>query len=90
MNGSARGAKAVMELPPGLGARIDARVASGALPDLADVIRDGLTALGSEDAGRLGAIRQKVASALADPSPSGSAAAAFDRVTDFLKSLPRK
>jgi len=82
--------KAVIELPPDLVARIDARVASGASSDPVAAIREGLTALDSEDAKRLEAIRRKIASALADPSPSVPAAVAFDRVTDYLKSLPRE
>ena len=37
------GSKAVMELPPDVVARIDARLASGASTDPVDVIREGLT-----------------------------------------------
>lgn len=84
------GSKAVMELPPDVVARIDARRASGASADRVVVIREGLTALDPEDAKRLEAIRQKIASPFADPSPSVPAAAAVDGVTDVLKSRPRK
>ena len=55
--------KAVIERPPDVVARIDARVASGASSDPVDAIREGLTALDSEDAKRLEAIRRNIVSA---------------------------
>jgi Arc/MetJ-type ribon-helix-helix transcriptional regulator len=84
------GSRAVIELPPDLAARIEARVASGASSDPVEAIREGLEALESEDVRRLDTIRQRIAAALADPAPSVSADEAFDRVANYLKSLPRK
>jgi hypothetical protein len=39
------GSKAVMELPPDVIARIEARLASGTSTDPVDVIREGLTSV---------------------------------------------
>jgi antitoxin ParD1/3/4 len=74
-------------LPPDIAAKLDARVADGEAENPIEVVRAALSALESEEARKLEAVRAKIARSLADPRPSIPAEMVFDRVDQLIDSL---
>ena len=79
-----------LTLPPDLAAKVQAHIDAGAASDPVAVLRASLDALEAAEAGKLKAVRDKIARALADPRPSVPAAEAFARVEALIDASARK
>jgi antitoxin ParD1/3/4 len=77
-------------LPPDIKAKVEARIASGAASDAAEVIRSGLEALEAAEQAKLAALRAKIDKAISDPRPSIPAKETLDRVDAALEAFLRK